>query len=105
MKTIRFEYERFNRLVDVRSSDPFFASALGDARMMEWLMTKLGKTQMELCDRWVVMSCVSWRAHLLDPRKLVNTLLSFDDRIPRAVPSLFPERHGELGWQHTERSK
>jgi hypothetical protein len=104
MKGIRYEHERFNRSVAVYSSDPYFASALADARMMEWLRTRLGKTQIELSDRWVVMWCVPWRGHVADPRRLVNTLLSFEDRIPRAVPSLFPERQGEFAWQHVERS-
>ena len=32
------ESERFNRAFDVRASDRRFASALLDARMMEWLL-------------------------------------------------------------------
>jgi len=104
MKRARFEHERFNRSVAVFSVDPFFASAMVDARMMEWLLTEPCRITIELADRWVVAWCLPRRG-LEGPRELIDILIRFDERIPRAVPSLFPERHAQLEWKHRIRSR
>lgn len=88
MRTVMFEHERFNRRIAVHSTNPYFATALVDPRMMEWLRTGLDKNRIELSDCWIVVTCIPLRRHLADPQRLVNALTEFSDRIPRAVPSL-----------------
>jgi hypothetical protein len=103
MKRAWFEHERFNRSIAVFSADPFFANALVDPRMMEWLHTNLRRTTIELADHWAVVWNMPLRGFGRGPRELIEFLVGFDDRIPRAVPSLFPERHDQVRWRHQER--
>lgn len=100
MKRVRFEHEGFNRTMSVFSVDPFFATAMVDARMMEWLKANLRGACVELADGWVAAwSMPTWQHRDRgNPRTLVDLLGRFDQRIPRAVPSFFPERHERLMW-------
>jgi hypothetical protein len=97
MRRVRFEHEVFNRSTVVFSEDPFFASAMIDARMMEWL-ADLDRTTIELADRWVVAHAFSRRGRRAGPVALLELLVAFDGEIPRAVPSLFPERPNQMLW-------
>ena len=99
MERVRFEHEQFNRSIAVYSTDPFFASAMVDARMMEWLRNNLDGVQLELSDRWAVVWFLPHRGRRLGPQDLLDILSGFDERIPRALPSLFPERRGHVMWR------
>jgi hypothetical protein len=105
MKRAWFEHEQFNRSIAVFSVDPFFASAMVDPRMMEWLRANLRRTTIELADHWAVAWNMPHRGLGRGPQELIEILVAFDDRIPRAVPSLFPERHDQVRWQHQEKGR
>ncbi len=100
MKRALFEHEEFNRSVAVFSVDAFFASAMVDARMMDWLRRNLRRTTIELADRWVIAWNWPGRRFGRRPLELIDLLLDFDGRIPRALPSLFPGRHDHTRWRH-----
>jgi hypothetical protein len=103
MKRVIFEHERFNRSVEVHSSDRFFATALADARMMEWLRRNLGRTAIELADGWVVAYSPSLYGTPKSPQQLIDLLVRFDGRIPRPIPSLFPRSALRTEWVHKRR--
>lgn len=96
MRTVMFEHERFNRRIAVHSTNQYFATALVDSRMMEWLRTSLDKGRIELSDCWIVVTCMPVRRHLADPQRLLNAVTEFSDRIPRAVPSLLSQTSPEM---------
>lgn len=91
MQTVRLELERFNRGVTVHSTEPYFATAILDQRMMEWLRSNLGALAVELGGGWAV----AWRLRPTgaggDPGHLLDFLIGFNRSIPRAIPSLFPD--------------
>jgi hypothetical protein len=105
MKRVRFESGTFNRKIAVYSEDPFFASAMIDARMMEWLGAELRGTVVELSDRWAVAWALPRAGRRLRPQDLIDTLAQFDEHIPRAVPSLFPIRGQMLLWRTRRRER
>ena len=83
------ESERFNRAFDVLGGDRRFASALLDARMIEWLLQAPG----------VGFEVVGGRLMLFEPRRAssvddVHRALrrsdAFLERVPAVVPALFP---------------
>jgi len=86
---IEFESEVFNRAFDVRSDDPAFASALIDARMMEWLLDHSPRPGFEISGRWILGYRDQVQPWQVD--SVLSMLESFVDRIPRAVRSLYPE--------------
>ena len=100
MKRVIFELERFNRSIEVHSVDRFFATAILDPRMMEWLERHLRHTVIELADGWVVAWSNALRGLPVSPLELIESLVGFSDHIPRAIPSLFPRRPGSLKWIH-----
>jgi hypothetical protein len=102
MKRAWFEHEQFNRSVAVFSVDPFFASAMVDPRMMDWLRTNIHQTTIELADHWVVAWDMPHQRFGRGPQELIDFLIGFDERIPRSVPSLFPERLSRMRWHHAE---
>ena len=88
-----FEEERFNRSIAVFSVNLFFATALVDPRMMEWLKSNLRRNTIEVCGQWVT----AWRLppsavgrHVEDLMKQIELIRGFVYQIPRVVPSLFP---------------
>jgi hypothetical protein len=101
MRRAWFEHEQFNRSVAVFSVDPFFANAIVDPRMMDWLRSNLRKTTIELSDHWVVAWNLPHRTFGRGPQELIQFLAGFADRVPRAIPSLFPKRPGQVRWQHS----
>ncbi len=86
---IEFESEMFNRAFDVRSDDPAFASALIDARMMEWLLDHAPRPGFEISGGWILGYRDQVQPWQVD--SVLSMLESFVDRIPRAVRSLYPE--------------
>lgn len=86
---IEFESEMFNRAFDVRSDDPAFASALIDARMMEWLLDHSPRPGFEISGRWILAYRDQVQPWQVD--SVLAMLESFVDRIPRAIRSLYPE--------------
>ncbi len=86
---IEFESEMFNRAFDVRSDDAAFASALIDARMMEWLLEHAPRPGFEISGGWILGYRDQVQPWQLD--SVLAMLESFVDRIPRAVRSLYPE--------------
>ena len=86
---IEFESEMFNRAFDVRSDDPEFASALIDARMMEWLLDHAPRPGFEISGGWILGYRDQVQPWQVD--SVLSMLESFVDRIPRAVRSLYPE--------------
>jgi hypothetical protein len=86
---IEFELEAFNRAFDVRSDDRRFASAVADQRMMEWLLALGNGWGFEIRGRWML----GYRGQV-QPWELegvLRTLADFEDRIPRAARSMYPE--------------
>jgi hypothetical protein len=100
MRRVTFELERFNRSIEVHSIDRFFATAMLDPRMMEWLERHLGRTVIELADGWVVAWSNALRGSPASPLDLIEELAAFSDHIPRSIPSFFPRRHGSQEWIH-----
>ena len=100
MKRVFFELESFNRSVEVRSVDRFFASAFLDPRMIEWLGHHLGRTVIELADRWVIVWSNALLGSPVSPLQLIESLAAFNDHIPRSAPSLFPQRPISTVWIH-----
>ena len=98
MRRMRFELEAFNRAFSVYSTDRFFASAVVDARMIEWLLSAPRRPTVEFADRWVIawqLGRWSWSS---DPCELIDVLHDLDRRIPRAIPSLFRREDEDLLW-------
>ena len=100
LKRASFELGTFNRAVDVRSADPYFASALVDPRMIAWLHDNLHRSVIEVADGWAVAWSTSLLGAMRSPHDLLDLLLRFNARIPRSVPSLFPPSGSETAWVH-----
>ncbi|MEA2581224.1 MAG: hypothetical protein QOE83_2116 [Actinomycetota bacterium] len=96
MQRVLYEHERFNRSMSVYSTDPFFASALVDTRMMAWLARDMRGLRIDLADRWVTVTCT--RRRPAEPEALIEILEQFNERIPRAIPSLFPRKKTRRAW-------
>ena len=86
-RDIEFELESFNRAFEVRSSDPRFAHALVDARMMTWLMDLPPETGFEILDG--VLMCRTPRRLDRDVSWALETMATFLARVPPVVESLF----------------
>jgi hypothetical protein len=100
LKRAFFELGSFNRSVDVRSADPYFASALVDPRMIAWLSDNLHRSVIEVADGWAVAWSTSFLGTMRSPHDLLDLLLRFHARIPRSVQSLFPAGKSETAWVH-----
>lgn len=79
-RDIEFESERFNRQFDIRASSPRFATALLDARMIDWLTNLGGRWCFEVHDRQ--MLC--YGPALVGPAlgEVIKTSFAFRKRIP-----------------------
>ena len=84
-----FESEQFNLAYEVRCLDRRFASAVIDARMMEWLLTLGNGWGFEICERWILGYRDQVQPWEIDG--VLATLAAFVERIPSAVRSLYPE--------------
>ena len=90
-RDIGFELERFDRAFEVRSDDPRFAHALVDARMMSWLLELPSDTGFEILDG-VLLSRTPRRPDR-DLTWALETMVSFRDRVPPVIESLFGSAH------------
>jgi hypothetical protein len=87
---IDFESEEFNRRFNVKASDRRFATALCDARMMEWLMEHGDGYSFEVVSDRMLVWCGR-----VDPARMVHVLgtaSTFRQRIPAVVSSMYPKR-------------
>jgi hypothetical protein len=91
LRDIEMELEAFNRRFEVRSSDPRFASAVLDARMIDWLM---GSAPVGFGVEIVGGQLLAFVPDLLPWQ--VETVLAatagFLDQVPAAIASLYPDR-------------
>jgi hypothetical protein len=99
MHPVHLESERFDRSMAVFSTDTYFATAMLDARMMEWLLQHSQRCVIELSDRWAVAWAFPRTGRYLGPVDLIRVLQEFDAQVPRAVPSIFPQSQPELFWR------
>jgi hypothetical protein len=87
---IRFESEEFNRRFQVKGPDAHFATALCDARMMDWLLANGDGHAFELTGARLLCS-----RRLVEPAELLDLFAiakAFRERIPPVVSSLYPKR-------------
>jgi hypothetical protein len=91
LERVTFELEDFNRQWLVYAADPRVATAIVDQQMMSWLMTSHPQWDYELADGWLMVMREDLRAspspYELEP--VLEALLAFRERIPRAADSLF----------------
>jgi hypothetical protein len=88
MGEVNLESEAFNRSFAVRSSDPRFASALLDARMMAWLLERSAEWGFEVAGGEVL--CYRSRVQPWELRQVLETASGFLDQVPEVVSGLFP---------------
>ena len=85
---IGFESEEFNRAFHVQGRDRRFATALVDARMMEWMVREAQGYSFEVTgDR---LLCWIRQVEPEAVPDLLATATTFHDRIPAVVSSLYP---------------
>ena len=85
---IAFESEAFNRAFHVQGRDRRFATALCDARMMEWLLGNAQGYSFEVTgDR---LLCWARQGPAEAKLEMLATVKTFHDRIPPVVASLYP---------------
>lgn len=85
---IAFESDAFNRAFHVQGRDRRFATALCDARMMEWLLADAQGYSFEVTgDR---MLCWTRQGHAEAKLEMLAIAKTFHDRIPPVVASLYP---------------
>ncbi len=89
MPDVRFESDAFNRAFEVRCEEPRFASAVIDARMIEWLLGMAPTPGFEVQGRWIL----AYRSQVQpwELEELLGLLEAFVERIPGAARSLYPE--------------
>jgi hypothetical protein len=85
---IDFESEEFNRTFAVRCADRRFASALMDARMLEFLVSTRGELNFELRGRWLLVWTDPVKPKLMPG--LLRMAEQFVERIPAVVWDLYP---------------
>jgi len=90
LRDIDMELEAFNRAFEVRSTDPRFASAFLDARMMAWLMTAApAGFGVEIVGGRLlgfVPEVYPWQTE-----SLLVTVKAFLGQVPTVVASLYPD--------------
>jgi len=87
---VDLESERFNRAFEVRASDRAFASAMLDARMMEWLLLEPPGVGFEIAAGRLMVFGPRDRASLDDLAEGLRRFDAFLDRVPPVLSSLFP---------------
>ena len=96
------ESERFNRAFDVRASDRRFASAMLDARMMEWLLAQAPGVGFEILGGRLMVFEPRMRTSVDDVARVLGRHDAFLQHVPRVVhppnlqastvPRVLPER-------------
>lgn len=87
---VDLEFERFNRAFEVRAADRAFASALLDARMMEWLLLQSPGVGFEIAAGRLMISVPRERASLDDVADALRRFDAFHDLVPSVIASLYP---------------
>jgi hypothetical protein len=87
-REVHLESEAFDRAFMVRAADPRFASALLDARMMQWLLEHADRTGFEVANGMLLCSCPRLQPWEVQP--LLETAAAFLDQVPDVVSSLYP---------------
>ena len=85
----QFESEAFNRMFNVKAADPVFATAILDARMMDWLMGHGTGHRFAIEGRHVLV--VHDRVEVTELTALMATTAAFVAQIPRVVSSMYPK--------------
>jgi hypothetical protein len=87
-RDIEFESEEFNRRFTVKGQDERFATALCDARMMDWLLRHGEGYAFEVVgDR---LLCWTKRVRPAEIVHLLGTAKTFREQIPAVVSALYP---------------
>jgi hypothetical protein len=92
---IDLESERFNRAFEVRADDRAFASALLDARMMEWLLLEPPGVGFEVASGRLMVFGPRERASLDDVADALRRYDAFHEHVPSVLASLFPASGAE----------
>jgi hypothetical protein len=79
------ESERFNRAFDVRASDRRFASAMLDARMMQWLLAQAPGVGFEVLGGRLMVFEPRMRTSVDDVARALGRYDAFLDHVPRIV--------------------
>lgn len=79
------ESERFNRAFEVRSSDRRFASAMLDARMMEWLLAQAPGVGFEILGGRLMVFEPRMRSSVDDLARALERYDGFLEHVPRVV--------------------
>lgn len=79
------EWERFNRAFDLRASDRRFASAMLDARMMEWLLAQAPGVGFEILGGRLMVFEPRMRTSLDDVARALARYDAFLSHVPRVV--------------------
>jgi hypothetical protein len=93
---VDLESERFNRAFEVRAADRAFASALLDARMMEWLLLEPRGVGFEAAAGGLMVFGPRDRASLDDLAEGLRRFDAFLDRVPRVMSSPFPAQEAAV---------
>jgi hypothetical protein len=92
---IDLESERFNRAFEVRAADRAFASALLDARMMEWLLLEPPGVGFEVVAGRLMVFGPREPASLDDVADALRRYDAFHEHVPSVLASLFPASGAE----------
>jgi Protein of unknown function (DUF3137) len=87
---VDLESERFNRAFEVRATDRAYATALLDARMMEWLLLQPSGVGFEVASGRLMVFGPRERASLDDVAAILRRSDAFLDRVPSVIVSLYP---------------
>ena len=87
---VDLESDRFDRVFDVRTTDRRFASALLDARMMEWLLLQPPGVGFEVVGGKLMVFGPRPRTSIDDLPRALRRFDGFLDQVPPVVSSLYP---------------
>jgi hypothetical protein len=90
LSRVRSESAEFDARYRVLSDDPSFASAIIDARMMQWLLGLPGQNAFGFAGRWAL--CSSPQARPTEIEDLLGTLDGLVTHVPRVATSLSPSK-------------
>ncbi|MGH2630011.1 MAG: hypothetical protein ACRDHI_05565 [Actinomycetota bacterium] len=88
---MELESERFNRTFEVRTSDRRFASALLDARMIEWLLLQAPGVGLDVVAGRLMVFGPRQAASIDDVDRALRRFDGFLEHVPAVLESLFPD--------------
>jgi len=95
LQVVEFELGAFNEAYLVYAADRYVATAVVDQPMMDWLLSSDPQWDYQIADGWLMVMREDLRAKPdpYDLEPVLEALLEFRDRIPRAALSIFgPEQ-------------